>query len=746
MSSTDCACRFCSPRPLVHLLPAPLAPLVERPHWVIWRWETSEQGKLTKVPYQARDPRRKASNNNPSTWATYAEAVVAAKIADGIGFVLTDTSIVAFDIDDCRDAKTGVIHPWARTLIVRANSYTEVTVSGTGIRIIGQGDGPEIHCKLRVVDGVTCEIYRKATRYIVMTGYQVGFAPIANIDAVIDATSAELDREVAGEPSDGGHHARQDEEDDLDELIRTGGNAPVGQRSERVWHATCEMLRQGYARSAIISTLLDRANGIAAHVLDQSRPREYAARQVAEAAKQIDDRPRIRSIEIRPGSVETFKVLIEGGTVVVDAEALNDFRWFNRACIAQARRSFATIKQKDWSAEVDRALRTAKEPVQLAEEQIRYHGTETWKDKPLPWLVRERIPQQGVGLLSGQFSTFKSFVLLDLCGCVMTGLRFLKAPTKRRGGVLIFAAEGAYDIPMRMAALINHRLSKQTDDPDLFKCSKIDLTHIPFSYLPRCRPLLDPKTVDWMVAKAREAQDHFQSQFGVDLVLIGIDTMSSAAGWDNENDAAQVQIVMNHLADISKATGAFVLAVDHFGKDISAGTRGSVVKEASADVILATLGERDEESNGVLDLRLKVRKQRSAPEGETYPFVAHTVNMEPDADGLPQTSRVIDWNVERPVREKPKKRTPAQTILLEAFAQAFETNGTRIPVNGVEVEAVREDHLREAFTEQYQQSKPNAGLDAIGEARRRALRSMKGEIRHSTVDGTVYWWFPPSPM
>jgi len=113
--------------------------------------------------------------------------------------------------------------------------------------------------------------------------------------------------------------------------------------------------------------------------------------------------------------------------------------------------------------------------------------------------------------------------------------------------------------------------------------------------------------------------------------------MSSAAGWDNENDAAQVQIVMNHLADISKATGAFVLAVDHFGKDISAGTRGSVVKEASADVILATLGERDEESNGVLDLRLKVRKQRSAPEGETYPFVAHTVNMEPDADGLPQT-------------------------------------------------------------------------------------------------------------
>jgi len=37
---------------------------------------------------------------------------------------------------------------------------------------------------------------------------------------------------------------------------------------------------------------------------------------------------------------------------------------------------------------VDRALRAAKEPVQLAEEQIRFHGTDTWKVESLPWLGR----------------------------------------------------------------------------------------------------------------------------------------------------------------------------------------------------------------------------------------------------------------------------------------------------------------------------------------------------------------------
>ena len=54
----------------------------------------------------------------------------------------------------------------------------------------------------------------------------------------------------------------------------------------------------------------------------------------------------IQSIEIRPGEVELFNVLTEGGTVIVDAEALNYFPWFNRAAIAQIRRSFPQYTNK----------------------------------------------------------------------------------------------------------------------------------------------------------------------------------------------------------------------------------------------------------------------------------------------------------------------------------------------------------------------------------------------------------------
>src|SRR5437764_4076193 len=179
-------------------LPAALAPLVAQPNWVVWRWVTTRQGKRTKVPYQAAHPTQKASTKEPTTWGSYAQACAVAQTNgfDGIGFVLTGTEIAAFDIDDCRNPATAAIHPWAQQLVARVGSYAEVTTSGTGLRIIGIGTGAQVHRKLRVVDGVTCEVYRGATRYIVMTGAQFNnnSSELTNVDAAVDEVVAELDR------------------------------------------------------------------------------------------------------------------------------------------------------------------------------------------------------------------------------------------------------------------------------------------------------------------------------------------------------------------------------------------------------------------------------------------------------------------------------------------------------------------------------------------------------------------------
>ena len=253
-------------------LPPALAPLVAKPNWVIWRFLTTNTGKQTKVPYRARSPNIKAKTDDPSSWAPYADAVAANGAADGVGFVLTETDIGAFDIDDCRDPDTGVLKPWAQQKIEAVGSYAEVTPSGTGVRIIGYSKGTPIHRKLKAPDGVTCELYRRATRYITITGNQVGAWPLVNIDEHIDATQAEL---ASARPIEGGHRARQALDDlillnnpeRLRTLVKTG-EAPgltFPSRSEACFYVACELLRAGKPDEVILAVLLDRNNGISEH-------------------------------------------------------------------------------------------------------------------------------------------------------------------------------------------------------------------------------------------------------------------------------------------------------------------------------------------------------------------------------------------------------------------------------------------------------------------------------------------------
>ena len=80
----------------------------------------------------------------------------------------------------------------------------------------------------------------------------------------------------------------ESDSNDLDDLIRTGGAKLFGgDRSKAVWKVINLMLRLGYLQRIIIATLLDKRNGISAHVLDQKGPRAYAERQVTKANKQI---------------------------------------------------------------------------------------------------------------------------------------------------------------------------------------------------------------------------------------------------------------------------------------------------------------------------------------------------------------------------------------------------------------------------------------------------------------------------
>jgi hypothetical protein len=125
-----------------------------------------------------------------------------------------------------------------------------------------------------------------------------------------------------------------------------------------------------------------------------------------------------------------------------------------------------------------------------------------------------------------------------------------------------------------------------------------------------------------------------------------IDVLTDAAGYakaGDENDPAIGAKLMGVFRRAAEACGCFVLAVDHFGKSVEAGTRGTSAKEGSADTILACLGER-EVSGTVTNTRLALRKVRGGPQGQEFPYKPRVVPvLEPCEEGGSETTCVIDW-------------------------------------------------------------------------------------------------------
>jgi primase-polymerase (primpol)-like protein len=157
--------------------------LKELLRWVVWLLELRDE-KWTKVPYHV-DTGRRASTTDPSTWSTFARAFAAyhvglhdpgARRYDGIGFVFTAQDPYAgVDLDKVLDPTTGVLKPWARKIIEFLDSYTEVSPSGTGVKIFLRAKVPSGR-RVVTLDGSRIEMYDQA-RYFTVTGHRLESLP-----------------------------------------------------------------------------------------------------------------------------------------------------------------------------------------------------------------------------------------------------------------------------------------------------------------------------------------------------------------------------------------------------------------------------------------------------------------------------------------------------------------------------------------------------------------------------------------
>lgn len=151
------------------------------PNWVVWKlWNAPDRGKL-KLPISPRNGKA-AKTNDPQTWVTFQEAKSYYdrfhRRLSGLGFVLFNNGIFGIDLDGCFDGNQ--ISPWAIKIMERFQTYTEISPSGTGIKLYGIGEVPTgLRLKVKVTQPDTVgktpgiEVYSNA-RLFCYTGQSIG--------------------------------------------------------------------------------------------------------------------------------------------------------------------------------------------------------------------------------------------------------------------------------------------------------------------------------------------------------------------------------------------------------------------------------------------------------------------------------------------------------------------------------------------------------------------------------------------
>src|SRR5262249_224766 len=229
-----------------------------------------------------------------------------------------------------------------------------------------------------------------------------------------------------------------------------------------------------------------------------------------------------------------------------------------------------------------------------------FHGSTP--PTPPPCSFERFLPQRGVGMLVGQYASCKTHILVDLgvSFAAQADMKFAGCKRLRRGGVVIVEFEESA-VPIRVACAAKYR---GVDDHET----------LPLMTLTGAPPILrrqkiDPTAMKWYREKLNAAQQKFQTESNLPLVMVGIDPLIDAADFQNENDASEANRAMRAFDTLANEFDCLFFVCDHAGKDVARGSRGASSKPGKAHFVLS-LPERVTDPNEHRTLSVhKVRNQ-----------------------------------------------------------------------------------------------------------------------------------------
>lgn len=232
------------------------------------------------------------------------------------------------------------------------------------------------------------------------------------------------------------------------------------------------------------------------------------------------------------------------------------------------------------------------------------------KHPPARHLIKNLLPETGLGMLFGPSGSGKSFFALDVAMSVSLD-REWRGRRVKGGQVAYICAEGGTGFRRRGRAYLEyHGLAREG---------------LPLHLLADAPNLLEKGDIKDLIFALRQIKG---------LRLIVVDTLAQTTPGANENTSEDMGRVMAHCNALVAATGAFVLLVGHTGKDEDRGHRGWSGMPAAFDVSIQL------ERSGDYRAATVIKVKDGQGEGDEFPFHLHSVVLGQDEDGDDITSCV----------------------------------------------------------------------------------------------------------
>ena len=268
---------------------------------------------------------------------------------------------------------------------------------------------------------------------------------------------------------------------------------------------------------------------------------------------------------------------------------------------------------------------------------------------PPQWLVRDLLPERGLGIIYGAPTAGKSFIALDLAAAIARGVPWLDRDTKQ-GTAVYVGLEGRQQSRLE-AYLKHHRLTRA----DLRALRIVE-----------GQPL---NLLDATCGQAVALAQSIEAQMPGPIRAVFIDTLSRAMPGGNENASETMTYAVSAAQAIANRLRCLVLLVHHSGKDSTMGARGHSSLHGAADAEIEVL-----RPNPSGDARfLRAAKVKDGEDGARWEFALERVELPADSEGKPRGSLVVA-SMERAKRTggDTAKLATGEAVLLMALRRATE--------------------------------------------------------------------------